>query len=112
MKLSRRARREWRIILWVSLVSAVVSAFFGIRVTPTGDWCIRAMHGVAYSLAIATPILLLQFKGDRLAFMRRLRRRPLAVYFAFRVLFYFVVIVGGLLIARLLLSNDLPDYIR
>jgi adenylate cyclase len=112
MKLSRRARREWRIILWVSLVSAVVSAFFGIRVTPTGDWWIRAMHGVAYSLAIATPILLLQFKGDRLAFMRRLRRRPLAVYFAFRVLFYFVVIVGGLLVVRLLLVNDLVAYVR
>jgi len=112
MKLSRRARREWRIILWGSLLSAVVSAFFGIRVTPTGEWWVRAMHGVAYSLAIGTPIFLLQFKGNRLAFMRRLRHRPLAVYFAFRVLFYFVVIVGGLLIVRLLLVNDLVAYVR
>ena len=113
MKLSRRARREWRIIFWVSLASAVISAFFGIRVAPASDWWLRsATHGVITSLVIATPILLLQFKGDRLAFMRRLRRRPLAVYFAVRVLFYFVVIVGGLLIARLLLSNDLPNYIR
>jgi adenylate cyclase len=112
MKQSRRTRREWRIILWVSLVSAIVSAFFGVRMAPAGEWWVRAMHGVAYSLAIATPIVLLQFKGNRLAFMRRLRRRPLAVYFAFRVLFYFVVIVGGLLVVRLLLSNDLVAYVR
>ena len=113
MKMSRRARREWRIFLWVSLASAVVSAFFGVRVGPADEWWLRsATHGAIYSLVIATPIVLFQLKGDQLAFMRRLRRRPLAVYFAFKVLFYFVVIVGGLLIVRLLLSDDFATYIN
>jgi adenylate cyclase len=113
MQLSRRSHREWRIILWVSLVSAIASAFFGIRVAPANEWWLRsAMHGAVTSLVIATPILLLQMKGDRLAFMRRLRRRPLAVYFAFKVMFYFVVIVGGLVISRLPLSDDFPTYIN
>jgi adenylate cyclase len=113
MNLSRRERREWRIILWVSLVSAVVSAWFGIRVAPPTDWWLRsATHGVVTSLIIATPILLFQMRGERLAAIRRLRRRPLLVYLAFKALFYFVVIVGGLIIVRLLLSNDFFDYIR
>jgi len=113
MSMSRRARREWRIILWVSLVSAIVSAFFGVRVGPADEWWLRsATHGAIYSLAIATPIVLFQLKGDQLAFMRRLRRRPLTVYFAFKVLFYFIVIVGGLLIVRLLLSDDFATYIN
>src|ERR1043166_8943439 len=102
MRSSHRARREWRIILWVSLASAIVSAIFGVRVGPADEsWLRSAAHGAITSLVIATPILLVQIKGDRLAFMRRLRRRPLAVYFTFIVLFYFVVIVGGLVIARL-----------
>ena len=44
---------------------------------------------------IATPILLFELKGARLAVVRRLRRLPLVVYFAIKVLFYLVVIVGG-----------------
>jgi adenylate cyclase len=113
MRSSHRARREWRIFLWVSLASALVSAFFGVRVGPADDWWLRsATHGAITSVVIATPILLFQLKGDRLAFMRRLRRRPLAVYFTFKVLFYFVVIVGGLLIMRLLLSDDFATYIN
>ena len=87
MKLSRRDRYEWRIILWVSLVCAVVSAWFGYRVAPSDEWWLRsATHGVIASLVIATPIAFFQLKGERLAVMRRLRRRPLVVYFAFKVL--------------------------
>ncbi len=113
MKMTRRSHREWRIFLWVSLASAVVSAIFGARVGPVDEWWLRsATHGAIYSLVIATPIVLFQLKGDQLAFMRRLRRRPLAVYFAFKVLFYFVVIVGGLLFVRLLLSDDFATYIN
>lgn len=113
MSLSRRDRYEWRIILWVSLACAVVSAWFGIRVAPAGEWWLRsAAHGAITSLVIATPILFFQLKGERLAVVRRLRQRPLVVFLAFKVLFYFVVIVGGLLIARLLLSHDIERYIR
>jgi adenylate cyclase len=113
MTLSRRARYEWRIFLWVSLVAAVVSAGFGMRVAPPSEWWLRsATHGAVTSLLIATPILLFQLKGERLAVVHRLRRRPLVVFLAFKTLFYFVVIVGGLLIARQLLSNDVVHYVR
>ena len=113
MNTSRRARREWRIILWVSLVSAFVSAGFGIRVAPAGEWWLRsAVHGIVTCLMVATPILTLQFRGENLALMRRLQRAPLAVYFIVRVLIYFAVIVVGLLLARLILSNDVVHYVQ
>jgi len=113
MKLSRRDRREWRIILWVSLASAAVSAWFGVLVAPAGEWWLRsATHGIVTSLVIATPILFLQLRGERLTLLRRLQRLPLAVHFTIKVLIYFVVIVGGLLLARLILSNDVVHYIQ
>ena len=113
MKMSRRARREWRIVFWASLVSAIVSAWFGVRVGPESDSVLRsATHGVVTCLVVATPILTLQFRGERLALMRRLQRAPLAVYFILRVLIYFVVIVVGLLVARLILSGDVVHYVE
>jgi adenylate cyclase len=97
MKLSSRARREWRIILWLSLGCAVISACFGYAV---GDETPRAaMNGIINSLVIATPILLFEVKWQRLALLRRLRRQPLLVYFGFRVLFYVIIIVGGMLLS-------------
>jgi adenylate cyclase len=113
MKMSRRARREWRIVFWASLVSAIVSAWFGVRVGPESDSVLRsATHGVVTCLVVATPILTLQFRGERLALMRRLQRAPLAVYFIIRVLIYFTVIVVGLLLARLILSGDVVHYVQ
>jgi adenylate cyclase len=113
MKMSRRDRRDWRIILWGSLASAVISAWFGTRVGPANEWWLRsATHGVVISLLIATPIFLLQLRGEKIEAIRRLRRLPLVLYFAIKVFIYFVVIVGGLLISRLLLSNDVVHYIR
>jgi class 3 adenylate cyclase len=97
MTLSRRARRDWRIFLWVSLTAAAISAWFGYRVAPDGQPELRsALSGRVASLVIATPILLFLLKGERAGPLRRLRRLPLALYFAAKVLFYFVVIVGGL----------------
>jgi adenylate cyclase len=113
MTLSRRDRYLWRIFLWVLLVSAVVSAGFGIRVAPPEEWWLRsAAHGAITSLLIATPILLLELRGGRMAVVRRLRRRPLVVFLACKMLFYFVAIVGGLLVARQLLSHDVVHYIQ
>jgi adenylate cyclase len=110
---SRRDRRDWRIIVWASVVCAVVSAWFGARVGPAGESVLRsATHGVVTCLVVATPIIFMQVKEQRLGFLRRLRRLPLAAYFAFKVVFYFVVIVGGLLLARLILSNDVVHYVR
>jgi adenylate cyclase len=110
MTLSRRARREWRIFLWVSLTCAVISAGFGYRVAPEGNPALRsALSGVLTSLVVATPIFLFQLRGERSIRLRRLRRLPLALYFALKVLFYFVVIVGGLTVARYLFWTDVPD---
>jgi adenylate cyclase len=103
---TRRARREWRIVLAVSLVSAVVSAYFGYVVAPPGfAWWTGALIGVANSVVIATPILLFELASRRpRGALRRLRRLPLAVYFSIKILFYLVVIVGGLILVPLLLA--------
>jgi len=109
MTLSHRARREWRIFLWVSVTTAIISAGFGYRVAPEGQPELRsALSGVLTSLVIATPILLFQLKGERAGRLRRLRRLPLALYFAVKVLFYFVVIVGGLMVSRYFFWMDNP----
>src|SRR5947208_1034140 len=101
MRSSHRARREWRIFLWVSLASAILSAAFGNAVAPTGTPIARAgLVGVITSLIVATPILMVELKRYRFGFLRRLRRLPLAAFFGIKVAFYLVVIVGGLMLAR------------
>jgi len=111
MKSSRRDRREWRIFLWASVTSAIVSAYYGYSVRPPDTSGVRAMLvGVITSLIIATPVVLLELKQDRLFVMRRLRRRPLVVYFVVKVVFYFVVIVGGLLLSRLVTTPIVEDH--
>ena len=110
MNLSRRSRREWRIILWVVLTSVPISAYFGYTVAPADTPPLEsAVSGALTAVLIATPIGLYELKGGRLAFLRRLRRLPLYAYFALRMLFYFVVIVGILLLMRgLIVSRDSP----
>ena len=103
MKPTRRDRRNWRIILWVSLASAAISAWFGYGVAPTSEAALRSvLQGLLTSLLIATPIVLVEVKVTRSGPLRRVRRLPLAAYFAIRVVFYFAVIVGGLVLVRLL----------
>ncbi len=98
MTLSGRTRREWRIVLWLSLGSAVLSGYFGYAIgrIESGPWHGMA-SGVLHSLAIATPIILFEVKGRHLAVVRRLRRLPLGWYFAARVTFYVVIILTGLI---------------
>ena len=103
--MTKRSRREWRIFLWVIGVAAVVSALFGIRVRPESTLH-SALIGIFTSMMIAPPIVLLQLKGDRVAALRRLRRLPLAVFILIKILFYFVVIVGGLMISRYVASGQ------
>ncbi|MFZ5779782.1 MAG: adenylate/guanylate cyclase domain-containing protein [Pseudomonadota bacterium] len=99
MTLSGRARREWRIVLWLSLGSAVLSGYFGYAVggEESGPWH-AVVSGVLHSLVIATPIILFEAKGQHLAVVRRMRRLPLGWYFALRVAFYAVVILTGLIV--------------
>jgi adenylate cyclase len=112
MSFTRRDHRDWRIILWVSLVSAAVSAYFGYVIAPPGfAWWTGGLIGVANSVAIATPILLFELRSLRPGALRRLRRLPLAVYFLIRILFYFVVIVGGLILVRLLIAQADPHLV-
>lgn len=100
---SSRGRREWRIILWLSVASAAISAYFGYA---NGDATAHAaLLGVINSVVIATPLLLFEVKGQRLRPLRRLRRQPLLVYFGFRILLYILIIIGGLLIVRLLFDD-------
>lgn len=106
MGLIRRSRRAWRIFLWVSLASALISIWFSFGVAPERDFAHSALTGVMTSLMIASPIVALQLWGDRVSLVRRIRRMPLGVYFLFKVLFYIVVIVGGLMVSRTVFSDE------
>jgi adenylate cyclase len=107
MRLGSRQRREWRIILWVCLGSALISAYFGYAVAPPSESkLLSACLGVVISFMIATPIALVQLKGQRSALLRRLRRLPLAAYLAVKLAFYFVVIVGAIVLVRVLTQTE------
>ncbi|WP_395709557.1 adenylate/guanylate cyclase domain-containing protein [Reyranella sp.] len=101
MKLTRRGRREWRIVLWIGMASAVISGYFGLAIAPDDEHPVRAiLLGVLTSLLIATPISIVEARRARGGPLRRLRRLPLALYFAIKVVFYLLVIVFGLLMSR------------
>ncbi|MBP6767739.1 MAG: adenylate/guanylate cyclase domain-containing protein [Reyranella sp.] len=105
MTMSRRNRREWRIILWISLTSAVISAYFGYAVAPADQpplW--GAVQGILTSLLIATPVAFFEVRRARINSLGWMRRLPLAGYFLVKVVFYCVVILVGLILSRLLMS--------
>lgn len=110
MSVSRRPHRKWRFFLWISLASAVISAYFGYAVSPSSDPPLKGMsHGVLASLLIATPILFVEIMGRRVSLLRRLRRLPLTTFFTLKAVFYAVVIVGGLLTMRVLTHDPGDD---
>jgi adenylate cyclase len=97
-----RQRRDWRIILGVSVGSAIVSAWFGyVSAPPEASVTTSMAIGVLSSLVIATPIVLFEVKNRRWRFLRAARSLPLVVYFGLRLLLYVVVIVGGLALVRM-----------
>ena len=104
MTFTRRDRRDMRFFLWFSLSACAISAYFGYAVAPVTDPPQSPLRGVFQgaltSLLIATPIALFELRSRRPGFLRRLRRLPLVAYFGLKVLFYSVVIIGGLLIMR------------
>jgi adenylate cyclase len=103
MSMSNRDRRRWKIVFWLSAGFLLPSAYFGYRV---GEDPLRGIAtGLASSVFIATPILLYEVKGRRLAIVRRLQRMPIAIYFAIRVVLYVIIIVAGLMAARLVVSG-------
>ena len=112
MNLSHRARRDWRIFLWVSVLSATISACFAYLNNESGGSWLSAVEGIATSLAIATPLLLFELRRDRIPPLRRLRRLPLALYFAIKVLFYALVIVSGLLLMRYGFAGGMQPLVR
>lgn len=112
MTMSRRNRREWRVILWISLASAVISAYFGQAVAAADEPPMRGvLQGVLTSLLIATPITFFEVRRARIGALGWMRRLPLAGYFIVKVVFYCVVIVAGLILSRLLMSIGTPQVI-
>lgn len=101
MKLTRRERREWRMVLWIGIASAVISGYFGLVIAPDDEHPVHSiLLGVLTSLLIATPISIFEVRRARGGPLRRLRRLPLALYFAIKVVFYLVVIIFGLVVSR------------
>jgi adenylate cyclase len=91
---SQRDRRNWRLFFGLSIGSALISALFGLSQGP--DTPLHSlMVGTMGSLFIATPIMLLEIKGQRRV-LRRLRRLPLPAYLGLKIAFYLVVILVGL----------------
>ena len=103
--MTSRQRRLWRLASWICLASALVSGWFGYRVSE-GHPARGILNGVVTSLVITVPLILFELKGQSLAVTRRLRRLPLWLYFAVRVAFYFVVIVAGLSLSRFLVDGS------
>ena len=91
---SQRDRRNWRLFFGLSLGSAAISALFGLSQAPHTPLH-SLMVGTMGSLFIATPIMLLEIKGQR-RILRRLRRLPLPAYLGLKIAFYLVVILVGL----------------
>lgn len=105
MTISNRSWNRWKIFFRLSAGFLVASALFGAHAA--ADSALRGIAtGITSCLFIATPILLLEVMGRRLPIVRRLQRLPIVLYFAIRVLFYMIVIVGGLLAARALITGD------
>ena len=105
MTVTGRRHRNWRLAFWISLASLLVSGYFGYRVAEESP--LRgAVVGMLSSLAIATPIIVFELQGQRLALARRLARLPLPLYFAARVVLYVVIIVLGLSAARLVVDGS------
>jgi adenylate cyclase len=103
MSMSNRDRSRWKIFFWLIAACLVPSAYFGYLVD---EEPLRGIAtGIASCLFIATPILLLEVKGRRLPVVRRLQRLPIVVYFAVRVVLYVIVIVAGLMAARLVVRG-------
>jgi len=103
MSMSNRDRSRWKIFFWLVAACLVPSAYFGYLVD---EEPLRGIAtGIASCLFIATPILLLEVKGRRLPVVRRLQRLPIVVYFAVRVVLYVIVIVAGLMAARLVVRG-------
>ena len=112
MRMSRRSRREWRIILGISLASAAISAYFGQAVAPVDEPPLHGVvQGILTSLLIATPITFFEVRRARINSLTWMRRLPLAGYFLVKVAFYCVVIVGGLVVARLLMSIGTRQFV-
>ena len=101
MTASRRSRHEWRLFFGLSIGSALISAWFGYTQNDEDSPLHSALVGVVASLVIATPIMLLELKGQR-TLLRRMRRLPLLAYLGLKIAFYMVVILGGLMLVRAL----------
>jgi adenylate cyclase len=97
---SQRDRRNWRFFFRLSIASALISAVFGYSQGP-GTPLHSLLAGVMGSLFIATPLMLLEIKGQRLV-LRRLRRLPLPAYLGLKIACYLVVIIVGLELLRVL----------
>jgi class 3 adenylate cyclase len=96
MNRTGRDRREWQILFWVLVASAVASIFHSYVIAPEGSRVWPGIIGLVTNLVIATPIILTELRAERFGVMRRLRRLPLVVYFGIKVVFYLVVIVAGI----------------
>src|SRR5258707_464908 len=98
MMQSQRNRRSWRLFFGLSLGAMLISAWFGYNQRADMPWR-GVLVGIVASLVIGTPIILVEVKGQR-TLLRRLRRLPLLAYLGLKIVFYVIVILGGLILVR------------
>lgn len=98
MMQSQRSRRSWRLFFGLNLGAMIISAWFGYNSASEMPWH-GVLVGIVAALVIATPILLVEVRGQR-TLLRRLRRLPLLAYIGLKIAFYVVVILGGLMLVR------------
>ena len=96
---SQRNRRSWRLFFGLILGAVIISGWFGYNQRADMPWR-GVLVGIVAALVIGTPIILVEVKGQRTLLLRRLRRLPLLAYLGLKIVFYVVVILGGLMLVR------------
>jgi adenylate cyclase len=106
--MNTRQRESIRIVLLVVLVSALGGLFFSLL---HGHWQLRgALQGALTGVAISVPLAAFETGLYLRRFAAVLRRASFPVHLVLKTSFYFVVIVLGLQLGRLLVQRPYPGW--
>jgi adenylate cyclase len=108
--MNARQREAVRLLLFIALLSALGGVFFSLL---HGHWQLRgAIQGALTGVAISLPLAAFETGCYLRSFADVLRRASFPVHLLLKTLFYFVVIVLGLQLGRLLVQRPYPGLPR